>query len=253
MPADFTVTPYAVEGEIDYEQLLDQFGADALTSDQLARFPDSTHRLLRRRYFYAERDLDPFLDAATSDETCSIVTGRGPSGSMHLGHVFVFYFAKYLQEQLGAHVYIPLSDDEKYWLRDQSLTQTGEYVRDNLRDLLAVGFDPAKTRFIIDTADADIVYPVATAFAKDVTMSTFEAAYGDQPNIGMAFYPAVQATHLLLPQLVHGRHPTLIPIAVDQDPHISVCRDIAAKDRYPVAKPVPSCRNSCRVSKVPGR
>jgi tryptophanyl-tRNA synthetase len=40
-----------------------------------------------------------------------------------------------------------------------------------------------------------------------------------------------------LPQLVEGRHPTLVPIAVDQDPHVRICRDIAAKERYDVEKP----------------
>ena len=47
----------------------------------------------------------------------------------------------------------------------------------------------------------------------------------------------MQATHLLLPQLIEGRHPTLVPIAVDQDPHVRICRDIAGKQRYDVAKP----------------
>lgn len=81
------------------------------------------------------------------------------------------------------------------------------------------------------------MYPLATAFAKEVTQSTVDATYGEPENIGLSFYPAVQATHLLLPQLVEGRHPTLVPIAVDQDPHVRLCRDIAAKHRYDIDKP----------------
>ena len=50
-------------------------------------------------------------------------------------------------------------------------------------------------------------------------------------------YPAVQATHLLLPQFVAGTQPTLVPIAIDQDPHIRVARDIAGKERHPATKP----------------
>ncbi|AGB39037.1 tryptophan--tRNA ligase [Natronococcus occultus] len=239
MPAedDFTVTPYAVEGDIDYDRLLDKFGADALTAEQKAKFPDPSHPLVRRDVFYAERDVDPFLDAANEGKPHSIVTGRGPSGPMHIGHIFPFYFAKYLQDQTGTLVYIPFSDDEKYFLKDKSLGEISDYTRENLLDLLAVGFDPERTRIIVDTADADVVYPLATAFAKEVTQSTVDATYGEPENIGLSFYPAVQATHLLLPQLVEGRHPTLVPIAVDQDPHVRVCRDIAAKQRYDVAKP----------------
>jgi tryptophanyl-tRNA synthetase len=237
---DFTVTPDAVEGDVDYEELLARFGADELTDDQIRRFPD--HPLVGRRVFYAGRDVDDFLDSGLSDDEQdvqrpSIVTGIGPSGPMHLGHAPVFYFAKRLQDELGARVYVPLSDDEKYWFKEQTLAETADSLESNLRDLLAVGFDPELTRFVVDTEDADVVYPLATAFAKNITNSTLEAVYGEPANVGQAFYPAVQTAHLLLPQLVHGEHPTLVPIAVDQDPHVRVSRDVAAKARYPVRKP----------------
>ncbi|MFC6825396.1 tryptophan--tRNA ligase [Halopelagius fulvigenes] len=239
MPAedDFTVTPYAVEGDVDYDRLLEQFGADALTDDQRAAFPDPVHPLVRREVFYAGRDVDAFLDAANAGETHSVVTGRGPSGPMHVGHVFPFYFAKYLQDRTGALVYVPVSDDEKYLLKDESVGAISDHARENLLDILAVGFDPERTRIVVDTADADVVYPLAVTFAKDVTQATVNATYGDPVNVGLSFYPAVQAAHLLLPQLVEGRHPTLVPVAVDQDPHVRVCRDVAAKRRYDVDKP----------------
>jgi len=232
---DFTVTPYAVEGEVDYGRLLSRFGADPLTDDQAGRFPDTPP--VRRRGFYAGRDLDRYLDAAEAGAAHSIVTGRGPSGPMHLGHVLPFYVAKRLQEATGALVYVPLSDDEKYFAKDLSFGEVGEATRDNLRDLLAVGFDPDRTRFVVDTADADLVYPVAARVAKYLTPATVSATYGDPPNVGLGFYPAVQATHLLLPQLVEGDHPTLVPIAVDQDPHVRVCRDVAGTEHLPVSKP----------------
>lgn len=233
----FTVTPHDVSGDIDYRKLLDRFGADALTTEQLDRFPQPLHPLLRRGVYYAGRDVDRFLDALDDDERISIVTGIGPSGPMHIGHVFAFYFAKWLQAETGAHVYIPLSDDEKYLSRDQSLAETREYARENLRDLVAVGFDSERTRIVIDTADADVVYPLAVALSKQITPAARDAVYGEPANIGMGFYPAVQATHLLLPQFVDGPHATTVPIAVDQDPHVRVARDVAAKERFPVEKP----------------
>ncbi|SFS34591.1 tryptophan--tRNA ligase [Halostagnicola kamekurae] len=232
---DFTVTPYAVEGDIDYEKLTERFGADPLTDEQIARFPD--HPLVRRRTFYAARDVDRYLEAAESGAPHSIVTGRGPSGPMHLGHVLPLYLAKRFQRETGATVYIPLSDDEKFLAKDQSFADIGERTRDNLRDVLAVGFDPDRTRIVVDTADADVIYPIAVRLAKHLTPATVEGVYGEQETVGLQFYPAVQATHLLLPQLVAGRQPTLVPIAVDQDPHVRVCRDVAAKEALPVDKP----------------
>ncbi len=234
---DFTVTPYAVEGEVDYDRLLERFGADPITDDQLAQFPQPPHRLLRRRVVYAGRDVDRFTAAAERGDPVSIVTGVGPSGPLHLGHAYQFYLAKWIQERTGALVYVPFSDDEKYLSKDLSMSDIGRYTRENLRDILAVGFDPERTRIVVDTEDADVIYPLAVRYAKDITTATVDAVYGEQPNVGMSFYPAVQATHLLLPQLIHGRHPTLVPVAVDQDPHVRVCRDVAAKDRHGVDKP----------------
>lgn len=238
MPAQqSTVTPYDVEGDLDYEKLLDRFGADELTADQIAQFPDPVHPLVRRRVFYAQRGLGDFLAAAREGEDHAIVTGVGPSGPMHVGHVFPFYFAKYLQDNFGTTVYIPVSDDEKYLLKDQELGEIADHGRDNLRDILAVGFDPDLTRIVVDTADADVVYPIATVLADEITQATVDATYGDPETVGLSFYPAVQATHLLLPQLVEGRQETLVPIAIDQDPHVRVCRDVAGKQRYDVEKP----------------
>jgi tryptophanyl-tRNA synthetase len=230
-----TVTPYEVSGEVDYDRLLEKFGADRLTDDQLARFPD--HPMLRRRVFYAGRDVDRYLDAAETGATHSIVTGVGPSGPMHLGHVLVFYLARRLQEETGAYVYVPLSDDEKFYAKDLTFEEIADATRSNLRDLLAVGFDPERTRIVVDRIDADVLYPQAARFAGGIRQSTVDATYGDPANVGLSFYPAMQATHLLLPQLVHGRHPTLVPVAVDQDPHVRVCRDVAAKERFDLDKP----------------
>lgn len=232
---EFTVTPYTVEGDVDYEKLLERFGAERLTDEQAERFPD--HPLLRRRIYYAGRDVDRFLDAAESGQTHSIVTGRGPSGPMHLGHVMPFYLAKRIQDETGAHVYIPLSDDEKYLLKDQTMAEIHEHTRDNLRDLLAVGFDPERTRIVVDGLDSDVIYPTAVRVAKHITQATVNAVYGEPPNIGLSFYPAVQTAHLLLPQLIHGRHATTVPVAIDQDPHVRVARDVAAKEAFAVDKP----------------
>ncbi|PSP55617.1 tryptophan--tRNA ligase [Halobacteriales archaeon QS_1_67_19] len=233
---DFTVTPDAVEGEVEYRDLLDRFGADELTDGQIDRFPGS-HPMVRRGVFFAGRDVDRVLGAVEADEPLSIVTGIGPSGPMHLGHAMQFYHAKHFQERTGAHVYVPLSDDEKHFAKDLSLAEIGDYTRRNLRDLLAVGFDPERTHVVIDTADADVVYPLAVRFAERVTQSTVEATYGRPDNVGQSFYPVVQIAHLLLPQLIRGRHATLVPIAADQDPHVRLARDVADKETVATEKP----------------
>jgi tryptophanyl-tRNA synthetase len=110
---------------------------------------------------------------------------------------------------------------------------------DFLNDLAAEG------RQVIRVATGDeavighdlLVDPIAPGVA-DVGLKRRIRRHRAAPeNVGLSFYPAMQATHLLLPQLVMGRHPTLVPVAVDQDPHVRVCRDIAAKERFDVDKP----------------
>ena len=228
--------PTSSDAPDEYDRLVSEFGADPLTDEQRARFPEAPP-LIRRGLAYAGRDLDRFLAASEAGERVSVVTGVGPSGPMHLGHVVAFSLAKYLQEAFGAFVYVPLSDDEKYCTREQTLAETRAYTRDNLRDVLAFDFDPDLTRIVVDTADAGVLYPLATALAKHVTPATYEAVYGEAGNVGESFYPAMQAAHLLLPQFVDGAHPTTVPIAVDQDPHVRLTRDLGAKERFPVSKP----------------
>ncbi|PSQ42733.1 tryptophan--tRNA ligase [Halobacteriales archaeon SW_7_68_16] len=226
---------YEPTDDTEYDRVIEAFGATPIDDATAARFPD--HPLVRRRVFYAGRDVDRFLDAATTGSAHAVVTGVGPSGPMHLGHVAPIYFARRVQEATGAFVCLPLSDDEKRFDREMEFTDTSAALRSNLRDLLAVGFDPERTRIVIDTADADLVYPIAADLAADLTPATVRATYGEPSNAGLGFYPAVQATHLLLPQLLDEPQPTLVPIAADQDPHVRVCRDLAGKERLPVEKP----------------
>ena len=46
------------------------------------------------------------------------LTGRGPSEKMHLGHLVPFLIAKSLQDKFDCDVYIPISDDEKFFVKE---------------------------------------------------------------------------------------------------------------------------------------
>lgn len=214
-----------------------EFGASEVTEEHIERFPEPTHRLIRRKVFFAQRGLDDYLSSARGNRRHSIVTGIGPSGPMHIGHIIPLYFAKYMQAQTGATVYIPLSDDEKYLTRDNSMQTIQDYTIQNLKDILAVGFNPSKTRIIIDTVDTEVVYPASIKFAKNLTNAQVNAVYGEGQNIGEQFYPAVQTMHLMLPQLVYGEHPSMVLAAGDQDPHVRLARDVANKSEYDLEKP----------------
>jgi len=229
--AEFRVTPWEVEGDVDYEKLLKDFGAQPLNKELLEGLPEPVLTPLKRGYFYAHRDFDRFVEDWRQGKQISVVTGRGPSGPMHLGHILPFYTARWFQEKMGAFVLIPISDDEKYLVkRGLKLEDVERHRLDNLVDILAVGFDPERTRVVVDLLDTEIYRP-SVVVAKRVTFSTMRAIFGlnNESNVGWVFYPAVQMVHLYLPQIIKGPHRVLVPVAIDQDPYIRVARDVAEK------------------------
>jgi len=99
-------------------------------------------------------------------------------------------------------------------------------------DVIALGFDPKKTHFIIDTQHANLMYPEAVKIAKKITYSTAKASFGfkDSTNIGAIFYTSMQAVPAILPSVIKKKNiPCLIPLAIDQDPHFRVARDVYPK------------------------
>lgn len=225
------MTPYEVKGKVDYSRLLEQFGVQPVTPDLLARIR-KPHRLLRTGYFFAHRDFDKILDYYDEHGTFAVVSGRGPSEHMHLAHLLLYMFNLYLQQEFNAYVFVPFSDDEKFFFKDQlELGDVRRYSVENALDMIALGFDPSKTEFFFDTAHMNPkMYSMAVEMSRKVNFSTVRAVYGFAPetNIGLLFYPALQAMHILYPE-VERSLPVVVPIAIDQDPHVRVSRDVAAK------------------------
>jgi len=94
--------------------------------------------------------------------------------------------------------------------------------------MLAYGFDPHKTYFIIDQIYTNI-YNLAIKLSAKVNISEVKATYGykNEDNIGLHFYPAVQSAHILFPQEKFGIKNVLVAIGPDEDAHIRICRDVA--------------------------
>jgi len=254
--ASFTVTPWEVSGEVDYDKLIKEFGTGKISSSLLQKFKD-LHPLLRRGIYYSHRDLDLWIKDAEAGKKVSIVTGRGPSEKMHLGHLVPFIVAKSLQDKYNCNVYIPISEDEKFFIKSNlSFEDAQKFADDNVIDILALGFKPDKT-FIVRDFSYQNLYKHSCKVAKLISYSTAKAAFGlkNENNIGWTFYPAVQATHILLPQFVSGSHRTIVPVGVDQDPFIRLTRDIAEHSSLGFVKPgaihakfIPGLRGSAKMS-----
>ena len=237
---EFTVTPWSVEGDIDYDKLMQKFGTEKISPELEARIEKiagEVHPMLKLGYFFSHRDLDKILTEYEKGNKFYLYTGRGPSGKIHMGHLLPWIFTKYLQEKFDVNLIFQLTDDEKFLYSDgKSMDDISKFTQENILDIIAIGFDPKKTKILIDTKDIKLIYPISLEIAKRITYSTVKAVFGfeNSTNIGMIGFPPIQAAPCFLPSIIEGRPtPVLIPAAIDQDPYWRVTRDIAEKLGYP--------------------
>ncbi|MDP3779951.1 MAG: tryptophan--tRNA ligase [Nitrosopumilaceae archaeon] len=231
MPTDdFIVTPWHVEGEIDYDKLIKQFGTEKISKQLLQRIEKLTgesHFMLRRGIFFSHRDLGRILDDYEKGKKFFLYTGRGPSGHTHIGHLVPWVFAKWLQEKFDVNMYFQLTDDEKFYSKqNMTLEETRLFANENALDFIVLGFKPENTKIIIDTKNIKTLYPIAAQVAKKINFSNTKAVFGftNETNAGMIFYTALQSAPCFLED-----KPVLIPLGVDQDPHFRITRDVAPK------------------------
>ena len=236
---EFKVTPWEVEGEIDYNKLIENFGTQTITPEILMKVKDligEIHPMLKLQYFFSHRDFDWILSKYENGDKFYLYTGRGPSGMIHMGHLLPWIFTKYLQDKFNVKLLFQITDDEKFlYSQDRTLDEIKHYTYENILDIIAVGFDRRKTKIIVDTKHIKHLYPIATQLAKRITFSTAKAVFGfsNSTNIGMIGFPSIQATPCFLPSIIEGKQtPVLIPAAIDQDPYWRMTRDVAERLGY---------------------
>ena len=252
----FTITPWKVEGRVDYDAVLEQFGVEPLTPALISRWESlmmrsgksiEMHPWIRRGIFFSHRRFNEILDAyehylnekaVNPNATCPIFvyTGRGPSSdAMHIGHLAPFMFTKYLQDAFDCNVVIQMSDDEKFYLKNMTFKSVYDLGMKNAKDIIAVGFDPKKT-FIFSNHDYRLscreYEELATEMRKCATLHTFEKIFGfdGQTNLGMTDWPIYQcaaAFYQAYPHLFTKPALCLVAYAIDQDPYFRLCRTIS--------------------------
>lgn len=229
------VNPYEIKGKVDYDKLIKEFGVKKLDKTLIKRIEKiagEIHPYLKREIFFTHRDLTEFLDEYEKGNKGFLYTGCGPSGPIHLGHIGIWLFVKWLQEKFDLELWFQFTDDEKYLYKNKSWEEIQKWTHENMLDIIALGFNPKKTHFLIDTKHAGIMYPEAVKVAKKITFSSIKAAFGftDTNNIGSIFYTAMQTVPVFLPNILSGKNqPCLIPLGIDQDVHFRLSRDVIEK------------------------
>src|SRR3989338_6492782 len=180
----------------DYEKIIKDFGLEIFHS---SIFPNP-NRIMRRGVVFAGRDLKIISDAINHRKKYYVLSGIMPSNEkIHFGTKMVVENIKYFQEarKRALDFHIPA------------------YV--------ALGLDPKKTTFYFQSENREVMN-YAYEFAKKITLNEFEAIYGNA-DPGKIMAAMTQVADILYPQFKE-RMPGIIPVGVDQDPHIRLTRDV---------------------------
>ncbi len=207
----------------DYSKIVKDFGLELFDP---SIFPNP-NRLMRRGTVFAGRDLKPISEAIKNKKPFYVLSGLMPTADkIHFGNKMIVESIRYFQDH-GAKTYILVADLEAAAARGVSLQEAQERARNfHIPAFVALGLDPKKTTFYFQSENKDVIH-MAYEFAKKITLAEFQAIYGSA-DPGRIMSAVTQVGDILYPQL-EQRMPGIIPVGIDQDPHIRLTRDIVKR------------------------
>ena len=225
------IDPWASKGIKNYDEICEKFGLEKIDHTTL---PEPTH-LHRRGIIFAHRDLDSILNARKAGKPFGVLSGLMPSGQMHLGHKMVIDQARWFQD-LGGDVTIAVADLEAHATRGLSLEKCRKYaVEEYISNYAGMGLNPDKTSIYFQSERA-IVQKMGFTLGTKTNLSEMEAIYGFSGKTSLAHIqsPLVQAGDIVHPQLEEygGLRPIVVPVGMDQDPHIRLTRGMVSKTNW---------------------
>jgi len=236
MKKEEVFNPWEVSGEVDYKKLVKEFGVSPLKE-----LPEvfNENLLFRRKIVFAHRDIQRILEAIKNKKPFSMMTGLMPTGKFHIGHAILAQQIIFYQN-LGAKIYIAVADIEAYNIRNQSLEESRRIaIEEYIENYIALGLKPKNCEIYFqsdrskDSKKSNAYYRLQNVLARHVTFNEFKAVYGNITP-GKMVSVLIQASDMLHAQLEEfgGSKkgvPVLIPVGIDQDPHIRLARDMSKR------------------------
>jgi len=183
------------------------------------------------------------LAAAIEHDPASyrMLSGDRPTGALHVGHYFGSLQNRIRLQDAGVEVLVLIADYQAMTDRVVS-ADLPDVVIGLMADYLAVGIDPDRAVIFAHsqvTALNQLLLPFlslvsVTEIGRNPTVKDEVAAAGLATVSGLMFtYPVHQAADILF------CHATLVPVGVDQLPHLEITRTIARRfnDRYSPGAP----------------
>lgn len=213
----------------EYREKMENFGIEPI-EDIADRMPN--HRFIRRGIVFGHRGMEDFLDARDEGEEVAMMTGIMPSGVFHFGHKCVVDQINMYCE-MGAKVTIAAADIEAYNTREMSLEESRKLVvEEYLKNYVALGIDLEEVDFYFQSKAGNNHLARSKMFSRYLTQNEVESTYGNA-DPGKISSALTQYADILRPQFPEngGPKPTVVPVGVDQDPHIRLTREVARKYR----------------------
>ena len=212
----------------NYTNLIKEFKLEPFDNSTLKLFPKPNY-LMRRFITFSGIGLKRIALAIKKKEKFYTLTGIMPSAEkLHLGTKHVIENVKYFQ-QFKSETYLLVADLEAAATRDVTLEEARERALNfHIPAYIALGLDPKKTTFYFQSENED-VKNLAYIFSKKITLNEFRSTYGNI-DPGRILSSLAQSGDILFPQLKE-KMPGIIPVGIDQLPHILLSRDIVKRTK----------------------
>lgn len=222
------IDPWASIEVKDYHKAMKEFGIAPL-GDLYKELPIK-HHYLSRGIIFGHKGLDKIVEALKEKKPFVMMTGLMPSGKFHLGHKIVADMMIYFQ-RLGAECYVAVADIEATLTRGVKREEARKVaIEQYLLNYIALGLKSKKTRFYFQSEGSAEYNNLSKYLSKKTTFNELKSIYGNltPEKIISAF---TQVADILHPQLKEngGPKPVVVPVGLDQLPHINLARDIASR------------------------
>lgn len=220
------MNPWSNNQTVDVDRLFAEFGIEPI--GEVARRLPEVPPFMRRGVVVGHRDYGLIVDAIRNKTPFHVLTGFMPSGLPHLGHLMVMKEVVWHVRQ-GGNGYVAVADREAHAVRGISWEKCREFGKEYLKALYALGFEGTTYYQSKNERLKDLAFEASTK----VNFSEMSAIYGFGPETSLSHAMSVitQVGDILFPQLDAGPAPTVVPVGLDQDPHIRLTRDVAYKLR----------------------
>lgn len=223
------IDPWA-SSSVDYEKLVNQFGIQRISD--IINDIKNPQKLMKRGVIFGHRDFDIINNKINKNEEFAVVTGMMPSGQMHIGHKMIVDQLKWYQDK-GAMLSLPIADLEAYAARGISFEKAREItINEYLTNYIALGLDLEKDNVNIYLQSENMpLQKLSFQASRKTNYNQLKAIYGfnESTNIAHMQAPLMQVADILIPQIEEfgGPKNVVVPVGIDQEPHIRLTRDIA--------------------------